>query len=337
MNSKIRVGVIGAGYWGPNLVRNFIEVDGSELIYVCDLSKARREYINSQWPDIKTAADYHELLRDKSVDAIVIATPVETHFDIAMNALKAGKHVFIEKPMTYSDVDDSKLLDIAEQLNLRIGTGHIYIYHPAVNKIKELLREQKIGKPYYAYSTRMNPAPSRGNVEVIWDLAVHDVSIALYLWDQKPVKVRASGGTFAHDGRIDVATVELYFPDGTMTYHHVGWLTSAKERRFFLAGTKGSIKFDEMLEEKLWVTGPVIDTRKNEAAQTGHIYYAPGKTEAVKLSAEEPLRKECEDFIRSVSNGGIMKSDGKLGHSVVKVLETATASARNGGQMMTIG
>jgi len=336
MNGKIRVGVIGAGYWGPNLVRNFVEIDGSELIYVCDLSKARREHINSQWPNIKTTADYSEVLSDKSIDAVVIATPVETHFDIAMKVLKAGKHVFIEKPMTYSNIDDGKLLGLAEQLNLIIGTGHIYIYHPAVNKMKELLQEQKIGKPYYAYSTRMNPAPSHGNVEVIWDLAVHDVSIALFLWDQNPVKVRASGGAFAHDGRIDVATVELYFADGTMTYHHVGWLTSAKERHFFLAGTKGSIKFDDMSNQKLLITGPVIDTRKNEAAQTGHIYYAPGKTEAVELPIEEPLRKECEDFIRSVSNGGVMKSDGKLGHSVVKVLEIATVSARNGGQMVSM-
>jgi len=333
---KIRLGQVGAGYWGPNLVRNFSQIEECDLVWVCDTREARLTYIGETWPDIKLTKNYSDLLEDNSIDAVIIATPVETHYEFAMAALNSGKHVFIEKPMTYSDSDDTRLLDLAKQKTLKIGTGHIFVYHPAVNKMKEILRNHKIGNPYYAYSTRMNPAPSHGNVEVIWDLAVHDVSIALFLWDQKPVRVRASGGTFAHDDRMDVATVELYFPDGTMSYHHVGWLTSAKERCFFLAGTHGSMKFDDMLDRKLTITGPAIDTRKDETAQAGRIYYAPGRTEVVELSNAEPLRTECEDFIRCIRNSGVMRSDGILGHSVVQVLEAASISARNHGKMIAV-
>lgn len=336
MKAKVKIGIIGVGYWGPNLVRNYSEIDECDLLWVCDLSEDRLEYISRKWPGVNTTKNYHEMLEDSSIDAVVIATPVETHFDIAMAALNAGKHVFIEKPMTYRAEEDMALLQLAEKKGLKIGTGHIYIYHPAVIKMKDIIKEQKIGKPYYAYSIRMNPAPSHGNVEVIWDLAVHDVSIALYLWDQIPVKVRASGGTFAHDGRVDVATIELYFSDNTMTYHHVGWLTSAKERSFFLAGTKGSMKFDDTLDEKLQITGPAVDTRKDVDAQKGHIFYAPGKTEVAKLSNDEPLKKECEDFVHAVLNGGLMESDGFLGHSVVRVLEAASFSVSNGGEMIVL-
>lgn len=336
MEPRMGIGVIGVGYWGPNLVRNYSEIEDCNLKWVCDLSEPRREYIHQQWPDMKLTDDYQDILNDEAVDAVVVATPVETHFDIAMAVLNAGKHLFVEKPMTASSEDDLKLLDLAERQGLKIGTGHIYIYHPAVIKMREIIREQKIGRPYYAYSIRMNPAPSHGNVEVIWDLAVHDISIALYLWDQIPVRVRASGGAFAHDSRVDVATIELYFSDNTMTYHHVGWLTSDRERSFFLAGTKGSMKFDDTLDEKLQITGPAVDTRKDVSAQTGHIFYAPGKTEVAKLSNDEPLKKECEDFVHVVLNGGLMESDGLLGHSVVRILEAASFSVSNGGEMVVL-
>jgi predicted dehydrogenase len=336
MRETIRIGIIGVGYWGPNLVRNFSEIEESELVWVCDLSEPRLEYISRKWPGINTTKNYEDILGDSSIDAVVIATPVETHFDIAMAALNAGKHVFIEKPMTYRAEEDMALLQLAEKKGLKIGTGHIFIYHPAVIKMRDIIKEQKIGKPYYAYSIRMNPAPSHGNVEVIWDLAVHDVSIALYLWDQIPKKVRASGDAFAHDGRVDVATIELYFSDNTMSYHHVGWLTSAKERSFFLAGSKGSMKFDDTLDEKLQITGPAVDTRKDVSAQKGHIFYAPGKTEVAKLSNDEPLKKECEDFVHAVLNGRLMESDGFLGHSVVRVLEAASFSVSNGGEMIVL-
>ena len=332
----MRIGIIGVGYWGPNLVRNFSEIEESDVVCVCDINELRLEYIKQQWPEIKMTGNYKEILEDNSIDAVVVATPVETHFEISMAVLNAGKHVFIEKPMTYSSDDNVKLLHLARQKELKIGTGHIFIYHPAVIQMKEILKEKKIGRPFYAYSTRMNPAPSHGNVEVIWDLAVHDVSIALYLWGMEPDRVRASGRNFVHEDRIDVATLELYFPDDTMTYHHVGWLTSSKERCFFVAGNSGSMKFDDTLDEKLRIIGTALDTRSNTDAQKGHIFYSSGKIDVPKLSDAEPLKKECEDFIHAILRDRPMVSDGLLGHSVVQVLEAASLSVRNGGKIITL-
>jgi predicted dehydrogenase len=332
----LNVAIIGVGYWGPNLVRNFMSLDSCRVSWVCDSRQVRLDYIAANYPGVRTTVQTRDVLADSRTDAVVIATPVETHFDLAMSALKAGKHVFIEKPMTYSSEQDLVLLNLAEQSGLKIGTGHIFIYHPAVIQMKEILREKRIGAPYYAFSSRMNPSPSHGHVEVIWDLAVHDIAISLYLWGEKPESVRATGASFAHKDRIDVATVEMFFPDGTFTSHHVGWLTSAKERCFFLAGTAGSMKFDDMLSDKLTVTGPAIDTRLDPEAQKGFIFYAPGTSEVAKLPACEPLRDECENFVQFVLNGGVMASDGTLGHSVVQVLEAATRSVREGGVLITL-
>lgn len=336
MKSKVRIGVIGVGYWGPNLVRNFSEIEESEVVWVCDMREPRLTYITQNWPHVRQTSHYEEIITDDSVDAVVVATPVETHFGIARAVLRSGKHVFIEKPMTHNSQEAKELLGIAENSMLKIGTGHIFLYHPAVIKMKEILSEKRIGAPYYAHSVRMNPAPSHGNVDVIWDLAVHDVSIALYLWGNTPVRVRASGGSFAHGDRVDTATIELHFSDGTLVYHHVSWLTSAKERSFFLAGENGSVRFDDMQDEKLKIIGPEVDTRLDASAQRGHIFYAPGEVEVPELSVAEPLKKECLAFIHSVSGNSSMISDGEFGHSVVRVLEAASLSLSNGGEMIAL-
>ena len=336
MKTKVRVGIIGVGYWGPNLVRNYCEIESCDLKWVCDLSQDRREYIRQQWPDIKLTDDYQDILNDESVDAVVIATPVETHFEIGRSVLEAGKHTFIEKPMTSKGEEGLELVRMAEKAGLKMGTGHIFLYHPAVVKMKEVLSRGKIGDLFYAHSTRMNPAPSHGNVDVIWDLAVHDVSSALYLWGKAPVKVRAGGGRFAHGDRVDAAFIELHFADETISYHHVGWLTSAKERNFFLAGENGSVRFDDMQDEKLKIIGPAVDTRLDSSAQRGHIFYAPGEVEVPELPVAEPLKKECLDFIHCVSGDSSMISDGEFGHSVVRVLEAASLSLSNGGEMVVL-
>lgn len=329
MEESVKIGVIGAGYWGPNLIRNFSEIDQSRVVSVCDVSDPRLEYITGKFPDLRTTNDYQDILKDNSIDAVVIATPLETHFEIAKAVLEAGKHVFIEKPMTCNPNQAMELVDMALARSLKIGTGHIFVYHPAVVKMKEMLSRQRLSTLFYAYSTRMNPAPSHGNVDVIWDLAVHDISIVLYLIDSEPSRVRASGGAFAHSDRVDVATIELYFPDGILTYHHVGWLTSAKERSFFLAGEGGSIKFDDTKDRKLEFVGPAVDTRLDSSAQAGDIFYAPGKTEVVQLPDYEPLKSECENFIQAVLNRKVMTSDGLFGHAVVRILEAASHSISN--------
>lgn len=329
MNSRVRIGIIGVGYWGPNLVRNFSEIEQVDVAFCCDLNTDRLEYIGGKFPNIKLTTNYADILEDRAVDAVVIVTPVETHFKITEAALKAGKHVFIEKPMTLRSEEADVLVKIAEDLKLKIGTGHIFVSHPAVIEMKKIINSHRIGRSYYAYSVRMNPAPSHGNVDVIWDLAVHDISIALYLWEQMPVQVRASGGKFTHGNQTDAATIELYFSNGTLTYHHVGWLTSTKERTFFLAAEKGSMIFSDTISDKLKIIGPPVDTRFDATAQKGDIFYSQGKIEIPKLLKTEPLKKECQDFINSILGNGDMASNGAFGYEVVKVLEAASLSLKN--------
>jgi predicted dehydrogenase len=324
------------GYWGPNLARNFFQIEECELCWLSDLNKDRLEYVSEQCPGIRTTRQFDDILGDDSVDAVVIATPVETHFEIAMAAMDAGKHTFIEKPMTGQAKEALEIVNIAQQKELKVGTGHIFVYHPAVSRMKELLTANRIGQLYYAHSTRMNPAPSHGNVDVIWDLAVHDISIALYLWDQAPERVRASGGRFAHGDRADAATIELCFADGPMSTSHVGWLTSSKERRFFVAGENGSMRFDDTAVDKLVIIGPAVDTRKDATAQKGHISYAPGEIHVPQLPDEEPLKKECTNFVRAVQGKNRMVSDGRFGHAVVQVLEAASLSLKNKGDMIPL-
>ncbi len=336
MTKPVRIGIIGVGYWGPNLVRNFNEIPECDLLWVCDARQERLDYVNEKWPSLRTTIKHEDVITDENVDAVVLATPIESHAGLARLILERGKHLFIEKPMTDRSDDAQQLVDSAKKQRLQIATGHIFVYHPAITAMKKILAEKRMGACYYGYSVRMNPAPSHGNVDVIWDLAVHDVSIALYLWNAMPVRVRASGSRFAHGARSDAANLELHFDDGTCVYHHVGWLTSARERTFFLACESGSMKFDDMAEDKLLVTGPAVDTRLDASAQRGHIFYAAGKIESVKLPPVEPLRAECEQFINAVKNNMPVTSDGRFGHAVVSVLEAASASIEQKGKFIEL-
>ena len=336
MKSKIGIGIIGVGYWGPNLVRNFMEIEECDLLWVCDLSRDRLDYISGMFPGVGVTQDYGDILGDARVDAVVVATPVETHFEVAKAVLAAGKHAFIEKPMTARADEGLELVRMAEKARLKMGTGHIFLYHPAVVKMKEVLRRGKVGDLCYCHSTRMNPSPSHGNVDVVWDLAVHDISIALYLWGKIPVRVRADGRKFMHGDRFDAAMLELHFLDGSIAYHHVGWLTSAKERCFFLAGKNGSMRFDDMGDEKLKIVGPAVDTRLDASAQKGHICYAPGEIAVPHLPPAEPLKKECLAFLQSIMLGQPMVSDGAFGQGVVQVLEAVSHSLKRDGEMVAL-
>jgi len=336
MAEKIGVGIIGVGYWGPNLVRNFVEIEECNLLWVCDLNQDRLDYISGLFPGVRVTQDYRDILDDGDVDAVVVATPVETHFAVGRAVLEAEKHAFIEKPMTAKAEEGLELVRMAEKAGLKMGTGHIFLYHPAVIKMKEVLSEGKIGDLFYAHSTRMNPSPSHGNVDVVWDLAVHDISIALYLWGKVPVRVRADGRKFMHGDRFDAAMIELHFSDQTVAYHHVGWLTSAKERCLFVAGKNGSMRFDDMGDEKLKIVGPAKDSRLDTSAQKGHICYAPGEIDVPDLPPAEPLKKECMAFLQSIADGRPMVSDGAFGHAVVQVLEAVSHSMDKSGEMVRL-
>ncbi len=328
------IAIVGAGYWGPNLIRNFDSLADCQVRWVCDRKPGRLRYVNERWPHIPLTEDYAQVLKDPSVDAVVIATPVSTHCDLATAALEAGKHVFVEKPLAATSDQALRIVELAERKKLVLATGHIFVYHPAVAAMESAIQRGEIGKPCYAESGRVNLGPPASEVNVIWDLAVHDISILLYLWDQEPVEVVAYGEHFLHPTLIDVAFLHLRFADGSMAQHHVSWLSPEKVRRFFVAGTEGSLKFDDTLPEgKLRIIDQGVDSRiglKDDDVK--ELYYRPGRITVPQLPNDEPLRVECQHFLDCIRNGHPPRADGRAGLAVVRVLEAAELSIAAGSR-----
>jgi len=326
--ADIGVGIVGVGYWGPNLVRVFDQLPNCQIIKICDKKPGRLQYIRDRFPHLGLTDDYHDLLDSSHIDAIVIATPVSTHHALAMAALRTGKHVFVEKPLAATSTEAEAMVKLAARQGLVMATGHIFVYHPAVTAMKTAIERGEIGQLCYAESSRVNLGPPASKVNVIWDLAVHDISILVYLWDQEPVEVTAYGRRFLHPTLIDVAFLHLCFADGSMGQHHVSWLSPAKVRRLFVAGTEGSLKFDDTATDgKLRVIDQGVDSRiglKDDAVV--ELYYKPGEVHVPKLSTGEPLKIECQHFLDCVRKGHRPLADGVAGLNVVKILEAADRS-----------
>ena len=338
LSSTVGIAIVGAGYWGPNLIRNFNSIDDCKIQLVCDKRPGRLRYVHQKWPDISLTEHYDEVINDPKVDAVVIVTPVSTHYDLGLVALKAGKHVFIEKPLALDEGQAKAIVDLADQKELVIATGHTFVYHPAITAMKENINKDGIGRLCYAESGRVNLAPPASEVNVIWDLAVHDVSILLYLWGEDPVEVRAYGRNFRHRRLIDVAFLYLRFNDDSIAQHHVSWMSPEKVRRFFVAGTKGSLIFDDTAENgKLRIVDKGIDTRINQKDnEMKELYYKPGQIVTPKLTDDEPLRLECQHFLGCISCGTPSKADGHSGLAVVRVLEAAERSIELGGESVLL-
>lgn len=238
--NQIKVAIIGAGYWGPNLIRNFNEIEESRIVWVCDQKPGRRDYVIRTFPGIPVTDDLDRVLSDRAVDAVVVATPVSTHRKIALAALQAGKHVWVEKPLADSVSGAKEIVQEAEKRGLILATDHLFVYNPAIAKVKEIIAQNGIGDLCYAESGRINLGPPASEVDVLWDLATHDLAITFYLWDKEPVEVVAYGRRFNHPRLIDVAFVHLHFDDGSIATHHVSWLCPEKTRRYFVAGKRGA-------------------------------------------------------------------------------------------------
>ena len=337
-HGKIRLAVVGAGYWGPNLIRNFDAIPGCQIGLVCDRKPGRLRYVQERWPHLHVTKDYHDVVKASDIDAVVIATPVSTHYALASAALKAGKDVFVEKPLAANSEQAESILALAEQSRRVLVTGHIFVHHPAVAAMKATIEQGAIGKLCYAESGRVNLGPPASEVDVIWDLAVHDVSILLYLWGNEPKEVIAYGGRFKHPSLFDVAFLHLRFADGSMAHHHVSWLSPEKVRRFFVAGTKGSLKFDETSTEgKLRILDEGIDSRQGlKDDDTTELYYSPNRASIAELPNEEPLQLECRHFLDCVSRRDQPRADARAGLAVVRVLEAAVQSIAKESQPMSL-
>lgn len=335
--SKIKIGVIGAGYWGPNLIRNFHEIPEAELCVVSDIHSDRLDHIRSIYPYVEVTRDYRQML-DKNIDAIAIATPVSTHSDLAVDCLKAGKHILIEKPLSDSSHKAREILETGARFGKVVMAGHTFLYNPAVEALKEIIASGEIGEVYYVNATRVNLGLYQPDVDVVWDLAPHDVSILMYILGQDPMTASARGGMFVKPGVHDVAYLSLYFSQGVMADIRVSWLDPNKIRQITIVGSKKMLVYDDIEPiDKVKIYDKGVDKQPyTDTLQDFHLAYRYGGITTYPLHWQEPLRVECEDFLQSVANHTTPRSDGHLGLRVVQVLEAAQASLKDSGSLVNI-
>jgi predicted dehydrogenase len=317
--TTIRVAVAGLGYWGPNLARNFAAIPGCELVGLCDASEDGRARAATSFPGVPLVADLDELLVDPSLDAVVLATPVPTHGDLAVRVLEAGKHCFVEKPLAASVADAERVVAAASRAGRTLMVGHLLEYHPAVSRLKELLDAGELGELFYVYGNRLNLGVLRADENALWSLGAHDVSVILHLIGEEPSECVAFGRSFVRAGVEDVVFCYLRFPSGAVAHLHLSWLDPHKERRITVVGARRMATFDDMrLEAKL----TVYDKGFDESVRSWGEYIArSGEIFSPHIPAVEPLRVECEHFVDSLRSGTPPRSDGASGLRVVRVLE----------------
>lgn len=321
----IRIGIIGCGYWGPNLVRTFAEMEDVTLGCVSDVRSERLGFIAKRYPQIKGTYDAMAVISDPTIHAVIIATPPQTHFELAMSALKAGKHVLVEKPLATSVHEAEQIVALAERLRLTLSVGHLFLYAPAVARIRSLLEHGALGSLYYLTAVRTNVGPPDAVVDALWDLAPHDISIVLNLMKEAPEEIYAQGGSFTNPKLIESAFLVLRFGDGRLAHVHVGWLTPNKVRLMRMVCSQGEVVYDDMQPvQKVQVHNPAIDNRVDSGAAGGALTYGSGGIWSPPLPSYEPLRAECLDFVDSIRTGKRPLSDGQAGLEVVRVLEAAS-------------
>ncbi len=321
---RVRVGVVGLGYWGPNLARNFSALDDCELTWLCDDSAQVREKLAGSFPDVRASGELDDLLGDPTLDAVVLATPVPTHAELAVRVLEAGKHCFVEKPLATTVVDAQRAVDAAEQAGRILMVGHLLEYHPAVARLKQLVQEGELGSLYYVYGNRVNLGKLRAEENALWSLGAHDVSVVLHLIGEEPLECSAHGECYVREGVQDVVFCYLRFPSGQVAHLHLSWLDPHKERRITVVGSRRMATFDDMRTEgKLTVYDKGFD---EDASSWGEYITRAGESFSPRLANAEPLRLECEHFIECIREGLTPRSDGRSGLRVVRVLEALQRS-----------
>ncbi len=338
----IGVGVIGYGYWGPNLVRNLSEVPGCKVIAVSDLRADRLALARSRYPSVKTTTECRELFSDKRIDAVIIATPVSSHFDLALQAIRAGKHVLVEKPFTSSTDQARRLVDEAARYGRILAVDHTFIYTPAVRKIKEIVTSGALGDVYYYDSVRVNLGLFQHDVNVVWDLAVHDLSILDYLVPGRPVGVSATGMSHVAGKPENIAYLTLHYEKNIMAHIHVNWLAPVKVRRTLLGGSNKMVVYDDLEpSEKVKVYDKGITVTENGQPTSAGIYqmlvgYRSGDMWAPHLEVSEALGIELRNFIGCIERNERPFADGEAGLRIVRILEAATASMRARGNLIEL-
>jgi len=332
MSKEVGVGIVGAGYWGKNLVRNFYEIRDSNLVAVCDQDPDRLKDISIRYPGTDVTENFDEFLERTDLEAVVVVTPAVLHFEQARQALSAGKHVYVEKPMALSVSDASHLEQLARSKDLTLMVGHLLIYHPAVSKLRSLIVDGVLGEVYYLYAQRVNLGMVRGDENALWSFAPHDISVILHLLDEEPEMVSAIGECYLQDGIEDVVFLNIKFPNKKMAQVQLSWLDPHKERKLTVVGSKKMAVFDDsQTSEKIKIYDKGVDRPPEYGSYGEYLTLRDGDILIPHVDMREPLRLECEHFIECVRNQKKPLTDAAGGVRVVRVLEAAQHSLESGG------
>ena len=334
----LNIGVIGCGYWGPNHIRNFNALPNCNVLVCCDRDLKRLEHMKSLYPAIETTTETEDLFKDKRLDALVIATPVFTHYELAKKTLENGKHVLVEKPMTHSVETSLSLIKLAEHNNLVLMVGHTFEYTAAVNKAKEIMDSGDLGEPLYISSTRLNLGLFQPDINVSWDLAPHDISIITYLLGETPVSVNCQGKSHYKKDIEDVATITMNYANGVIAFIHSSWLDPNKVRKTTVVGSKKMLLYNDVeTQEKIKIYDKGVDAPPYYDTYADFQFsYRYGDIHSPRLDDYEPLKKQSKHFVDCIENGLTPKSDGYSGLKVVSILEAASLSLKKNGQAVPV-
>ena len=332
----IRIGIIGYGYWGPNIVRNLLSLDSAQVVAVCDTTPEAQRRAKHAYPSVHVTSEATEVLHSPDIDAVAIVTPVWTHFELAKAALENGKHVFLEKPLTSNAMQAEILIELAERNNLKIMVDHTFLFTGAVKKIRQLIDQGDLGDLYYYDSTRVNLGLFQHDINVIWDLAPHDLSIMDFLIRKEPEAVVATGQAHLND-HADVAFITIYFPNNTIAHINVNWLSPVKVRTTLIGGEKKMLVWNDLeADEKVKVYDKGVNMTSREGVYKLLVSYRSGDMWAPKIEQTEALKVELEYFLACIENNQTPFNDGIAGLRVIKLLEAATESLKLKGETVSV-
>ncbi|MGA9292168.1 MAG: Gfo/Idh/MocA family oxidoreductase [Ignavibacteriaceae bacterium] len=332
----MKVGIIGLGYWGPNLVRNFLAHSQIESVIACDKREGRLKFIKSKFPSVRLTENYSDLI-DSDLDIIAIATPVDTHFNLAKRALEAGKHIWVEKPFTSSSAQGEELIETAEGKKLKIFVDHTFIYTGAVRKMKELVDSNELGSILHFDSVRINLGLFQRDINVIWDLAPHDLSIMNYVLSDHKVSAVSAHGIANYNGKENIAHISVYFEDNCFAHFHVNWTSPVKIRKMIVGGDKKMLVFDDMENfEKIKVYDAGIDMKSTASIHEALVQYRIGDMYSPKITQTEALAAGVDEFITSIKKDKQPLTSGYEGLDVVRILEATDMSIKNRGELIDL-
>jgi predicted dehydrogenase len=339
VTAPIGVGVIGVGYWGPNLLRNFNTTAGAQARWAADLDEGRLAHIGRLYPNVQTTRDYRDMLSDDDTHAVVVSTPADTHCKLTCEAFEAGKHVFVEKPMAVSEKECRQMVAASDKAQRKLMVGHTFLFNNAVHRIKQLIDSGELGEIFYVYVNRVNLGLFREDCNVVWDLAPHDIAILNWLLGSTPESLTAVGHSYVQPDIEDVAFINLQYPDRVLAHLHVSWLDPNKVRTITVVGSKKMLVYDDVSNtEKLRVYDKGVNVLPHyDSFGEFQLSYRYGDIVLPRIEDSEPLRNEADHFIQAIREDVVPRSDGYSGLEVVRALEAACNSIREGGTVRSLG